>query len=191
MRSTLVLISTLVFATVGCGDDEDPPEDSGGAKSASATLSPTVPGAAGAAGAPAAANTATGTATFTTEGAQVKAVVNISNAPPGQHGFHIHVTPDCSNGGDAAGGHWDPAGTAMHGAWGQGMHHGGDIGNITIAANGSGSTTLTTDDWSIGTGDDNDVVGHAVILHANPDDLMTQPTGAAGARIACGIIQLR
>jgi Cu-Zn family superoxide dismutase len=188
MRSTLVLISTLVFATAGCGDDDEKPEES--AKSASATISPTVPGAAGAAGAPAAMNTATGTITFTSEGAQVKAVVNISNAPPGQHGFHIHAMGDCSMGGDAAGGHWNPENT-MHGAWGAAMHHGGDIGNITVAANGTGSTMLTTDAWSIGTGAANDVVGHAVILHANPDDFMTQPTGAAGARIACGIIQAR
>jgi superoxide dismutase, Cu-Zn family len=187
MRSTLVLISTLVFATAGCSDDEQPEES---AKSASATISPTVPGAAGGAGAPA-MNTAMGTITFTSEGAQVKAVVNISNAPPGQHGFHIHAMGDCSMGGDAAGGHWDPSATAMHGAWGAAVHHGGDIGNITIAANGTGSTMLTTDAWSIGTGAANDVVGHAVILHANPDDFMTQPTGAAGARIACGVIRLR
>ena len=121
----------------------------------------------------------------------MKAVVSISNAPPGTHGFHIHVNPDCANGGDAAGGHWDPAATAMHGAWAAPVHHGGDIGNITIDASGNGSTTLTTDAWSIGTGAANDVVGHAVILHANPDDLMSQPTGNAGSRIACGIIQLR
>jgi Cu-Zn family superoxide dismutase len=187
MRSTFVLISTLVLATAGCSDDDEPEES---AKTASATLSPTVPNAAGAAGAPA-MNTATGTVTFTSEGDEVKAVVNISNAPPGQHGFHIHDKGDCSMGGDAAGGHWDPDGTAMHGAWGAGVHHGGDIGNITVGANGTGSTMLTTDAWSIGTGADNDVVGHAVILHANPDDFTTQPTGAAGPRIACGIIRVR
>jgi Cu-Zn family superoxide dismutase len=184
MRSTLVLVSILVFATAGCGDDEET------AKSASATLAPTAPGAAGGAGAPA-ANTATGTISFTTEGKQVKAVVSISKAPPGVHGFHIHTNPDCANAGDAAGAHWDPEGTATHGAWGTPPHHGGDIGNITIDANGNGSASLTTDAWSIGTGATNDVVGHSVILHANPDDPTMQPAGAAGARIACGIIELR
>lgn len=79
----------------------------------------------------------------------------------------------------------------MHGAWGEPPHHGGDIGNITIDANGNGGTSLTTDAWSIGTGDANDVVDHAVILHANPDDPTMQPAGAAGARIACGVIELR
>lgn len=191
MRSSLVLVSFLVSATVGCSDDESPSKNSDGAKSASATLAPTVPGAAGAAGASAAPNTATGTITFTSEGTRVKAVVNISKAPPGQHGFHIHETPSCNDGGNAAGVHWDPAGTNMHGAWGEPPHHGGDIGNITIDANGNGGTSLTTDAWSIGTGDANDVVDHAVILHANPDDPTMQPAGAAGARIACGVIELR
>lgn len=199
MRSTLLLISTLAFSMAGCGDDEEP-SDAGSTKSASATITPTVPaaagaggagaGGAGAGGAPAAPNTATGTITFSPEGSKVKAVVTISDAPPGVHGFHIHVNGDCSNGGDAAGGHWDPATTAMHGAWADPVHHGGDIGNITISADGTGTTTVTTDAWSIGTGAANDVVGHAVILHANPDDFTTQPTGAAGARIACGIIQV-
>lgn len=197
MRFTLILVTTLVLAATGCSDDDA--ESEGTDKSASATIAPTVPGAAGAAGAsgaagaagaPAAPNTATGTVTFTQEGAQVKAVVSINNAPPGEHGFHIHATPSCADGGNAAGGHWDPT-TSMHGAWGDAMHHGGDIGNITVGANGSGTKTVTTDAWSIGTGATNDVVGRAVILHANPDDFVTQPTGNAGGRIACGVIQLR
>jgi Cu-Zn family superoxide dismutase len=133
-------------------------------------------------------NTATGTVTFTRTGSQIRLDVSIANVTPGSvHGFHIHTGSECGADGMAAGGHWDPT-TMMHGQWASGAHHSGDIGNITADATGEGTATLTTDVWSIGTGSSNDVVGRTAVLHENPDDFVTQPTGNAGARIACGVI---
>jgi len=132
--------------------------------------------------------TLAGTATFSGETGKVSVKVELTGAPPGEHGLHIHETGDCS---DAmamnAGGHWNP-GMQMHGAPGATAHL-GDIGNITVAADGTATHTATNALWEIGTGNPNDVKGKAVIVHAMPDDLTTQPTGNAGGRIGCGVIQ--
>ena len=105
----------------------------------------------------------------------------------GMHGFHIHEKGDC---GDAefknAGGHFNPANEA-HGAPTDADHHAGDLGNIEIAADGSGALAISSDMLTVGPGDIS-VVGRAVILHEKQDDLKTQPTGDAGGRIACGVI---
>ena len=89
----------------------------------------------------------------------------------------------------SAGGHWNPTGVA-HGKWGEGEFHLGDIGNIAVGEDGTGSITLTTDLWEIGTGSDVDIVGKGIIVHAGADDFTSQPSGAAGARIGCGVIVL-
>ena len=130
-----------------------------------------------------------GTATFTVQDGQVTLALKLENCPPGEHAFHIHETGDCSAAdGTSAGGHWNPGGDD-HGQWGQTPFHLGDIGNLTVGDDGTGSMVLTTDSWSIGTGASDDIVGRAVIVHASEDDFQTQPTGAAGGRIACGVIE--
>ena len=68
-------------------------------------------------------------------------------------------------------------------------HHLGDIGNLEVGEDGEGSLTLSTDKWTMGSGADNDILGKAVIVHAGADDFTTQPTGAAGGRIGCGVIK--
>jgi Cu-Zn family superoxide dismutase len=132
--------------------------------------------------------TLAGSAMFSGEKGQVQVVVNVTGAPAGMHGLHIHETGDCSAA-DAmsAGGHWNPS-MHMHAAPGATAHL-GDLGNITIDAAGSGTVTMTNPAWEVGTGTPMDVIGKAVIVHAMPDDLMTQPTGNAGGRIGCGVIQ--
>ena len=65
----------------------------------------------------------------------------------------------------------------------------GDVANLDVGEDGTATLTVATNLWSVGTGDDNDVVGRAVIVHAGVDDFTTQPTGAAGGRIGCGVIQ--
>lgn len=117
----------------------------------------------------------------------VEVKVQINNVPPGVHGFHIHEVGDCGDNGNNAKAHFNP--TMMpHGAPDATSHHSGDFGNITANANGEVSTTFTTRSISLSPGNMS-AVGRAVILHANPDDLVTQPTGNAGARIACGVVQ--
>ena len=132
----------------------------------------------------------TGTATFTQIGDQIALLVKINGASPGLHAVHIHQYGDCSSpDGKSAGGHWNPTGVA-HGQWGEGEFHLGDIGNINVGEDGTGSIELTSDLWEIGTGSDVDIVGRGIIVHAGADDFTSQPSGAAGARIGCGAIEL-
>lgn len=129
-----------------------------------------------------------GMAIFSDDGSEISLQLDVYKAPAGPLAAHIHEFGDCSaDDGSSAGGHWNPEGED-HGAWGADAHHLGDLGNIEVDESGHGSLTLTTDRWSMGTGDADDIVGHAIIVHEKADDFTTQPTGAAGGRIACGVI---
>lgn len=109
--------------------------------------------------------------------------------PNGTHGFHIHENGDCSApDGSSAGGHFNPDGKP-HGKPGQSEHHVGDIFSVTADANGVGQVDAIAERATLGDGAATDVLGKAVIVHAKPDDYTTQPTGDAGGRIACGVIQ--
>ena len=131
-----------------------------------------------------------GEAIFTQNDDQITLRIGIQGATPGLHGVHIHEKGDCSApDGTSAGGHWNPTGVA-HGKWGEGEFHLGDIGNMMVEEDGTGSISLTTDLWEIGTGSDIDVVGKGIIVHAGADDFTSQPSGAAGSRIGCGVILL-
>jgi len=130
-----------------------------------------------------------GTAIFINEPGQVALQIDIENAPPGKLAAHIHEVGDCSApDGSSAGGHWNPTDQA-HGKWEDGAFHLGDIGNIVVGVDGKGSLTLTTERWSMGTGEINDVMGKSIIVHIKPDDFTSQPSGAAGTRIGCGVIK--
>ena len=113
---------------------------------------------------------------------------DLKNVPAGVHGFHVHDKGDCSNNGNAAGGHFNPT-NMPHAAPDAQSHHAGDFGNVTAEANGEVHVKFNTRSITVHEGMSS-VVGHAVILHASPDDLMTQPTGNSGARIACGVVTL-
>ena len=102
---------------------------------------------------------------------------------------HIHEHGDCGNEGKDAHGHWNPT-KSNHGKWNEGQFHLGDIGNVTLDASGKGTLKLETTLWSVGTGATNDVTGKAIMVHEKADDFTTQPTGNAGGRIGCGVIDL-
>lgn len=139
---------------------------------------------------PTSGNTVTGMAVFTLTGNTVMLSIEIKNASPGIHAVHIHENGDCSaTDGTSAGGHWNPTDVA-HGKWGEGEFHLGDIGNITVGDDGTGTIELSTELWEIGTGSIIDVVGKGIIVHADADDFVSQPSGNAGARIGCGVIEL-
>jgi Cu-Zn family superoxide dismutase len=113
----------------------------------------------------------------------------ISGLQPGStHGFHIHQNGDCSApDATSAGGHFNPA-QQPHGDAGKGPHHAGDIPNQQADASGVATVDVVVRGVQLGTGSDTDVLGRAVIVHAKPDDYTSQPSGNAGARIACGVI---
>ena len=139
---------------------------------------------------PASGSNLTGTAIFTRSGDTITLLVQIWNVSPGLHAVHLHETGDCSApDGTSAGGHWNPTNVA-HGKWGEGEFHLGDIGNITVREDGTGEIELTTDLWEMGTGSILDVVGTGIIVHADADDFVSQPSGNAGARIGCGAVAL-
>ena len=131
----------------------------------------------------------TGTATFSEKSGFVTFEAKLSGLKPGVHGIHIHEKADCSAADAAsAGGHWNPT-HVKHGKWSDTEHHKGDIGNFTADYKGNATITLKTDEWCIGCGDVNkDILGKGLIVHANPDDYTTQPTGNAGGRVACSAI---
>jgi Cu-Zn family superoxide dismutase len=140
---------------------------------------------------PKSGSTLSGTATFEGGAGEVALVLEVENAPPGAHAVHLHEIGDCSApDGKSAGGHWNPGGVD-HGQWGKEPFHLGDVGNLEVGDDGKGSLTMMTDLWSIGTGSENDVVGRAIIVHQSVDDFVTQPTGAAGGRIGCGVVELQ
>ncbi len=144
-------------------------------------------------------STAMGTAVFEKVAAdQIKLTVIVSGVMPvsAEHGIHIHANPDCGStsdgdggtvAGGAAGGHWNPE-AHMHGT-SIGTNHLGDIGNIMVGTTGVGTLTFMTDKWTMGTGATNDILNHALVLHASRDDGTTQPTGNAGGRIGCVVIR--
>lgn len=131
-----------------------------------------------------------GTLTFTHADGVVHAMGDVTGLKPdSQHGFHIHETGDCSApDGTSAGGHFNPA-TTEHGRVGEGVHHGGDSDNLSADAEGVALVHASFEGVTIGDGAATDIIGKGVIVHADPDDYVSQPTGNAGARLACGVIQ--
>jgi Cu-Zn family superoxide dismutase len=132
-----------------------------------------------------------GTATFETmSDGKTKMVLELTvEAKAGKSvAVHIHEHGDCGDNGKASHGHWNP-GKAQHGKWGSASFHAGDIGNVKLNAKGKGTLTLITDIWTLGGKADKNIVGKALIVHGGEDDYTTQPTGNAGSRIGCGLIQ--
>lgn len=139
---------------------------------------------------PTTGQTAKGTVHFTDVGeGNVEVQVDLTGVSPGVHGFHIHEKGDCGNNANNAGGHFNPTGM-VHGAPDAVSHHAGDFGNVTADSNGEVHTRFTTHSISLKAGDVTNPVGHAVVLHEKADDLISQPSGNAGARIACGVVEM-
>ena len=177
-RTTIALLLTLTVCWVLAGCDSDDPEEL--QQEAIAEIHPTM----------ASGSDVAGEAVFTQDGADIMLVVEIWNATPGLHAVHIHAVGDCSAAdGTSAGGHWNPT-DEEHGRWGGESFHLGDLGNVPVGSDGTGYLERTTDLWEMGTGSDLDIVGKAIVVHAGEDDFVSQPSGAAGGRIGCGVIEL-
>jgi len=148
-------------------------------------------GAGGVADVAMANGTAVGTATFMQESGGVRVTGQFKGLPPGQHGIHVHAVGKC----DApdfmsAGGHFNPT-SHQHGLNNPQGAHAGDMPNLTVAADGTGTINALLKDASVGggAGDLFGPDGTALVIHAMADDEMTDPTGNSGGRIACGVIR--
>jgi len=133
-------------------------------------------------------NSVAGTLEFTSVDGGVRVTGQVTGLQGGEHGFHVHENGDCSApDASSAGGHFNPASTA-HGRVGQGEHHAGDSDNISANAQGVATVDTLLQGVTLGDATGTDIVGRGVIVHADPDDYTTQPTGNAGGRLACGVI---
>jgi Cu-Zn family superoxide dismutase len=137
---------------------------------------------------PASGSQVHGEAKFTQVGNRVRVTAEIAGLSPGAHGFHIHEKGDCSAAdGMSAGGHFNPQ-AKKHGAPTASDHHAGDLGNLTANEYGKATLALVVDGISVSKGADG-ITGRGLIVHANADDLKTDPTGNAGGRLGCGVIE--
>jgi Cu-Zn family superoxide dismutase len=134
-------------------------------------------------------NKTIGEATFEQVGDKVRVIVFAQGLKPDQeHGFHIHEAGDCSSGdGMSAKGHFNPLGKP-HGHPSSAERHAGDLPSLKAAKNGRAKLDVTMDGISLRPGPTS-IIGRGLIIHADPDDFKTQPTGNAGARLACGVIR--
>ena len=130
-----------------------------------------------------------GEATFEEVDGKVRVIVFAQGLKPGQdHGFHIHEAGDCSSGdGMSTKGHFNPHGKP-HGDPSGSERHAGDLPALKAGKDGRAKVDVTVDLVTVRPGPAS-VVGRGLIIHADPDDYKTQPTGNAGARIACGVIK--
>lgn len=170
-RSNLILGAIAAAALAGCASMMPGP-------TATAALAPT------------AGNTTAGTVQFAQRGDRVHVSGEVRGLRPNaEHGFHVHEKGDCSSAdGTSAGGHYNPGGRP-HGRHGVGAHHAGDL--PSLRADGNGVARFSFESASIGVGSGADIVGRGLIVHRDPDDYTTQPTGNAGARLACAVIVRR
>ena len=130
-----------------------------------------------------------GEATFEEVGGKVHVVIYVQGLKPGQeHGMHIHEVGDCSSGdGMSTKGHFNPFGMP-HASHASAQRHAGDLPSLKANKEGRAKVDLELDVITVAPGPAS-IIGRGLIVHADPDDFRTQPTGNAGARIACGVIR--
>lgn len=133
-----------------------------------------------------------GTVSFTeTKSGTLRIVVEMTGLPPGPHGFHVHEKGACDTASkfETAGAHY--SGGREHGVEHEGGPHAGDLPNVNVGQDGILKAEFFSDALSIAEGENPlmDTDGSSVIVHASADDYTTQPSGDAGERIACGLVQ--
>jgi Cu-Zn family superoxide dismutase len=133
-----------------------------------------------------------GTAHLAQTPAGVLITVELRGLPPGVRGFHIHQTGRCDAAGgfDSAGGHYNPR-NQQHGYLVQGGAHAGDMPNQAVGSDGVLRAQVLNDKVTLGEGEATlfDADGSALLVHAQADDYRSQPSGDAGGRLACAVIE--
>jgi superoxide dismutase, Cu-Zn family len=130
---------------------------------------------------------AAGRATAAATGSGIDVTVQVEGLPAGPHGAHVHTVGKCEGPKfESAGAHWNP-GDKKHGLENPAGPHAGDMPNLTVAADGTGSLTFTLPGGTFAELFDAD--GSAMMIHQGPDDMKTDPSGESGGRIACGVFE--
>jgi superoxide dismutase, Cu-Zn family len=171
---TLALLLPIFMFSAAEAEQQEKPKKGGGVRKAACVLHHTE------------GHKAHGTIWFIPRGDEIEISGEIMGLKPGMHAFHVHEFGDCSAP-DAmsAGAHFNPEGKP-HGDIHSQERHVGDLGNIR--ADGTGKAVVDIRDREIKLSGPHSVIGRALIVHADPDDLKSQPAGNAGARVACGVI---
>lgn len=132
-----------------------------------------------------------GSATLTQTPSGVLIALAVKNLPAGEHAFHVHAVGKCEPPFTSAGGHFNPE-SRKHGLMATEGHHAGDMPNLHIPASGDLNVEVLNSSVTLDKGKPNslfDADGSALVIHAGKDDYKTDPTGEAGGRIACGVIE--
>lgn len=165
------VLAAAALAVAGC---QSVPSD---APRATASLQPTK------------GNQTSGTVSFAQVGDRVRVSAVVTGLKPGrEHGFHVHEVGDCGSGdGMSTKGHFNPHGKP-HAHYGSTDRHAGDMPALKADPYGRAEASFDLDVITVAPGPAS-IVGRGLIVHADPDDYKTQPTGNAGARIACAVIR--
>jgi Cu-Zn family superoxide dismutase len=176
IKSFIKMIPTLlIFAFfAGCSKAGDTEMNQSGIKQAIVVIHPT------------AGHYVHGVVKFTKKMNGIEVIANVEGLEPGLHGFHIHEWGDCSaDDATSAGGHFNPDGRPHAGPNDENRHV-GDLGNLEADENGIAHYQRV--DNLLAFSGKHSIIGRSVIIHAGADDLTSQPSGSAGARVACGVI---
>lgn len=192
MRHLLIIGAGLALTACGAREDQRLPVES--PADTAATLPPGVTAGpaptASIALRPTQGHKASGSLAATMEGGVLRLSGQLTGLTPNSaHGFHIHEKGDCSApDASSAGAHFNPS-EHQHGKPDGSAHHAGDLFNVDSDAQGNAVVDVRSTGITLGDGGTNDVIGKSVVVHANPDDYQTQPSGNSGDRIACGVIE--
>lgn len=182
MRRQILTIAVLTMGLSACGSPE-PAEEAPGEAAADST--PVIEARDAVALLQTADGTTVGNATATADEGGVLIALNVQGLPPGEHGVHVHMTGSCEPPGfESAGSHWNPA-SSQHGLENPAGPHAGDMPNLVVGEDGLGSLRYTLQGAALDGLLDAD--GSAFVVHAMPDDQITDPSGNSGDRIACGV----